>query len=125
MNEELGFLSWLAILLSNDKFLVPFYATVGAAITLLLLQFVNRRVMDKRKKLYAVAYILDVCYRIQKAAFILQKHTILPNIEATKRILGGDKDLLENMFMADEFDILTAGPVDFNHLSEEHKVLLA
>ena len=44
--------------------------------------------------------------------------------EATKRILGGDTDLLEDMFMADEFDILTAGPVDYNHLSEEHKVLL-
>ena len=64
MNEEFGFLAWLARLLSNDKFLVSFYATVGAAITILLLQFVTMGVMDKRKKLYAVAAILDVCYRI-------------------------------------------------------------
>ncbi len=124
MNETLSFPSWLASLLSNDHFLVPFYATVGASITLLLLQFVTRWVTDKRKKLYAVAYILDVCHRVRSPAFILLRHTILPHIEATKRILKGDKKLLETMFMADEFDILTAGPVGFTHLSEEYKVLL-
>lgn len=124
MNETLSFLSWISDLLSNDDFLMPFYATVGASITLLLLQFVSRWVTDKRKKLYAAAYILDVCHRVQSSAFILLRHTILPHIEATKQILKGDKKLLETTFMADEFDILTAGPVGFTHLSEEYKVLL-
>jgi len=124
MNEKLSFLSWLASLLSNDKFLVPFCATVGASITLLLLQFVTRWVMDGRKKVYAVAYTLDACHRIRSSSFILLRHTVLPHLEATKRILKGDANLLETIFMADEFDILTARPVDYNHLSEEHKVLL-
>ena len=124
MKETFGFLSWLADILSNDNFLLPFYSTVGAAITLLLLQFVSRWVIEKRKKLYAAAYILDVCLRLRGSAFVLLRHTILPHVEATKRILKGDKNLLETMFMADEFDILKAGPVNFNHLSEEYKVLL-
>lgn len=124
MNEKHSFLSSLISLISNDQFLLPFYATVGASITLLLLQFVTRWVTDKRKKLYAVAYILDVCHRVRSPAFILLRHTILPHIKATKRMLNGDKKLLETMFVEDEFDILTAGPAGFTHLSEEYKVLL-
>lgn len=103
---------------------MPFFATVGAALTLLLLQFITRRVTDKRKKLYAAAYILNICYHIQSSAFILQKHTVIPHIEATKRIINGDVELLETMFGIDDFDILNARPMDYNHLTEEYKILL-
>lgn len=124
MNELPSSLSWLVSLFSDDRFVLPFFSTVGAAVTLLLLQFVSRLVADKKRKIYAAAYILDACCRIQKSAFILLKHTILPHIEATQRILKGETDLLEDMFMADEFDILKAGPIAYSHLSEEQKVLL-
>ncbi len=124
MTDPAGSFRWLIGLAADERFLLPFYTTISAAITLLLLQHVARLVADRRKKLYAVAYILDACFRLQKSAFILLKHTILPHIEATKRVLDGDSDLLETMFLADEFDILKAGPVAYDHLSEDTKALL-
>ena len=102
---------WLFELLLNDKFIMPFSATVGAALTLLLLQYVTRRVGDKKKKLYAIFYILDICFRLLRTTFILQKHTVLPHIEMIKRILKGDVELLEDTFVSDEFDILTANAI--------------
>ena len=118
------FAEWLERLFSNESFLLPFYSTVSAALVLMLLQYLHRLVRERKQKLYAVAYILDVAFRLQRSAFILIRHTLDPHIETTKRILDGDAKLLETTFLADEFDILKAGPMAFNHLSEESKVLL-
>jgi hypothetical protein len=121
---DMTFVYWLSTLIADDRFLLPFYATMSAALTMLLLQAMNRHASDKKKKIYAVSYILDVCFRLLRSNLILQKHTIVPHIVATKRILKGDHKLLNEMFLADEFDILTGKSLDFDHLPEEYKVLL-
>lgn len=113
---------------ANDKFLVPFLsallATLGASLTILLIQFIWRYIKDKQKKIYAASYIADVCFRVLTSELILKKHTVIPHIEATQRILKGDEELLKTMFLADEFDVLTDKSFDFNILSDEYKVLL-
>lgn len=90
----------------DEKFLVPFLATVGASLTMVLLLFISKFVNDHRKKLYAINYISNVCLIVLKSSLILKKHTIDPHIEATKRILSGNNKLLDDMFLSDEFDIL-------------------
>lgn len=117
-------MSGLLEFLTNESFLLPFLSTVAASATILLIQFIHRFVSEKKKKLYAVSYITDVCFRVLHSNLILKGNPILPHIEAVKRILGGDNNLLETMFLADEFDILTDRPFEFNHLPEEYKVLL-
>ena len=114
----------IANFLSDEKFLVPFLAIVGASLTMMLLQFIGRFVNDRRQKLYATNYISDVCLRVLMSNLILKKHTIDPHIEATKRILAGDTKILDAMFLSDEFDILTDKMIRFEHLPEEYKVLL-
>ncbi|HHT9109072.1 MAG TPA: hypothetical protein ACFYD9_10545 [Candidatus Wunengus sp. YC64] len=113
---------------TDEKFSIPFlsalFATLGASLTILLLQFINRYVKDKKKKIYATSYIADVCFRVLKSNLILKKHTIIPHIEAVERIIEGDEQLLKKMFLADWFDILTDKSFDFNILSEEYKILL-
>lgn len=108
----------------SENFLVAFLSTLMASLTVIFLQFSGRYIEEKRKKLYAVTYISDISSRILMAELFLKKETILPHIEATKRILEGDSGLLDTMFLADEFDILTDNPPDFNLLPEEYKVLL-
>lgn len=66
----------------------------------------------------------DVLYKLVQSELILQRHTIGPHIEATKRILAGDHDLLELTLNTDEFDILGAGPLTFMKLPEDHKLLV-
>lgn len=114
--------------LTDEKFLIPFlsalFATLGASLTILLIQFINRHIKDKKKKIYASSYITDVCFRVLTSNLILKKHTVIPHIEAVKRILKGDEELLNTMFLADEFDMLTDKSFDFNILSEEYKILL-
>ncbi len=56
----------------------------------------------------------DVTVRLLQSSLIIQGKTILPHIEATKRILKGDSELLEKTLLADEFDILTDSPKRFN-----------
>jgi len=113
---------------TDEKFLIPFlsalFATLGASLTILMIQFINRYIKDKKKKIYATSYIADVCFRVLTSNLILKKHTIVPHIEAAQRILKGDKELLKKMFIADEFDVLTDKSFDFNILSEEYKILL-
>ena len=109
---------------TDEKFLIPFLATLGASSTILLLQFINKDRINKNKKFYACNYMLDVCYRILYSGLILKKHTIVPHIDAVQRMIKGDKKLLETTFLADEFDILTDQPFDFNLLPEEYKVLV-
>ena len=117
INNTLGFFS-------KEGFLLPFWSTVGASFTVLLIQFLNGRKRDKRKKIYAVTYISDVYFRLLYSNLILKKNPIIPHIKTVKRIIEGDEILLNTMFLADEFDILTDKKVVFFNLPEEYKVLL-
>lgn len=103
---------------------LPFLATIGASITVLAIQSLNRYIREQRKKIYGATYMADVLYRLLQAELIVQKHTICPHIEATKRMLAGDRTLLELALDTDEFDILSAGPAQFVQLPEEHKLLI-
>lgn len=104
--------------------LMPFLATLGASLTVISLQFIAKYVSNVQKKLYAVTCIADISFRVLYSELFLKKKTIMPHIEATKKIISGDNNLIETMFLADEFDILTDEPFDFGMLSEEHKILL-
>ena len=116
------------VFFTDEKFIIPFlsalFATLGASLTILLIQFINRYIKDKKKKIYATSYIADVCFRVLTSNLILKKHTVIPHIEAVQRILKGDEELLNTMFLADEFDVLTDKSFDFNILSDEYKILL-
>jgi hypothetical protein len=107
----------------ND-FTILFCSTVAASLTMIILQSIWQFVIDRRKKLYAITYFLDMSFRMMFSAVFLNKHTIIPHIEATKRIIKGDQVLLNTMFLADDFDVLTDEPFQFNVLPEEYKVLI-
>jgi len=107
-----------------DKLLLPFLATLGASLTVVLLQFISRRVKETKQKIYAASYICDVSLRIITSEFILNRHTIQPHIEATRRISEGDEGLLRTTFLTNEFDILTAGRPNFGHLPNEFALQL-
>lgn len=109
---------------TDEKFLIPFLATVGASCTIILLQVLSRYIKEQRQKIYASSYVADVCFRVVQSELILLKHTINPHIEAMKKIFSGDQALLEKMFVSDEFDILKSPPMKFEHLSEEYKLLI-
>jgi hypothetical protein len=108
----------------DPKFLIPFLSTAGASLTIIILQSIHRIDTDRKKKLYTVAYMTVVGVRLLHSSLIIKKNTILPHLNATEKILKGDHDLLDKMFLADEFDILTDGSIDFNDLPEEHRVLV-
>lgn len=103
---------------------LPFVATVGASLTVLAIQSLNQFRKEHRQRIYAVGYMADVLYRVVQSELIIQRHTIGPHIEATKRMLSGDRALLELTLDADEFDILSAGPMSFVQLPESHKLLV-
>jgi hypothetical protein len=109
---------------SDEKFLVPFIATLGASLTIIALQFISRYIRESRQRIYAATYMADVCMRLLHSEFILKKHTIDPHIEAAKKIIEGDRDLLETTLLSDEFDILTAGSIEFSHLPQDYKLLI-
>jgi len=109
---------------TDEKFLTPFLSTLGAALTIIMLQFIHRYINDRKKKIYAIGYIMHDCLGLLRSNLILKKHTIIPHIDVIKKIIGGDEKLLNTMFLADEFDILTDKPIDIDHLSEEYKVIL-
>jgi len=110
--------------LLNPNFLIPFLSTVGASLTIIILHSIHRYLNDRKKKLYTIAYMVDVSFRLLQTNLILKKNTILPHIEAAKKMITGDQDLLIKTFLADEFDILTDSTIEFNHLPEEYKVLV-
>lgn len=110
--------------LLNPKFLIPFLSTAGAALTIIILQSIHRVDSERKKKLYAVAYMADVSLRLLQSSLILRKNTIMPHIEAAKNMITGDRDLLKKTFLADEFDILTDDPIAFSNIPEEYKVLI-
>lgn len=106
----------------DERFIIPFLATVGASLTIILLQFYSRRIKETKQKIYAINYICDVAYRMLFSEFILKKHTINPHIEAIERIVAGDHDLLVKTFMSDEFDILKAPSANYSHLPNEYSL---
>jgi hypothetical protein len=108
----------------DQKFLIPFLSTAGASLTIIFLRFLSRYISNRKKKLYAVAYIADISSRMLFSDLMLKKSTILPHISAVKKIITGDTNLSQTMFLADEFDVLTDPPFDFNFLAEEYMVLL-
>ena len=103
---------------------LPFMATAGASLTVLAIQSINRYIKEQRQRVYAAGYMADVAYRLLHSELILQKHTIVPHIESVKRMVAGDQELLELTLDSDEFDILSAGPMNFIQLSEDHKILV-
>jgi len=103
---------------------LPFLATAGASLTVLAVQSLSQYRKEHRQRIYAVGFMADVLFRLVHSELIIQKHTIGPHIEATKRILSGDHALLEVTLDTDEFDILSAGPLSFIKLPEDHKVLV-
>lgn len=108
----------------NEKLYLPLLATLGASLAVIGFQAINSYEKEQKQKVYAVNYMLDVAFRILSSTLIVKNHTIVPHIEATKRILEGDPELLEEMLLTDEFDILKAPPMDYSHLPNEYKVLV-
>ena len=117
VKEILGFFG-------SEAFLTPFLATLGASLTIIVLQFIQKDRKNKDKKMYAISYVATVCYQILNSNLIIKEHTIIPHIEATEKIIKGDEHLLKTAFLIDDFDILTDQSFDFNLLPEEYKVLL-
>lgn len=110
--------------LMNEKIYLPLLATLGASLAVIGFQAINRYEKEQKQKIYAINYMLDVAFRILSSTLVIKNHTIAPHIEATKRIIKGDSELLKEMLLTDEFDILKAGPMDFSHLPNEFKVLV-
>jgi hypothetical protein len=110
--------------LMNEQIYLPLLATLGASLALIGFQAINNFEKAQKQKIYAINYMLDVAFRILSSTLIIKNHTIVPHIEATKRIIKGDSKLLEEMLLTDEFDILKANPMDFSHLPNEFKVLV-
>jgi hypothetical protein len=108
----------------DPRFLIPFLSTAGASLTVIILQSIHRVDNDRKKKLYTVAYMTEVSFRLLQSSLILKKNTIIPHIEAAKKMIEGDQDLIKKTFLADEFDILTDSAIDSNNLPEEHRVLV-
>ncbi|WP_337287828.1 hypothetical protein [Candidatus Methylomirabilis sp.] len=108
----------------NPKFFIPFLSTAGASLTIIILQSIYRIDTDRKKKLYTVSYMAAVSLRLLQSSLILKNNTIVPHIEAAKKIISGDQDLLEKTFSTDEFDVLTDGTIEFNAIPEERKVLI-
>lgn len=108
--------------LLQDKILLPFLATLGAALAVIGIQALTRYEREQRQRIYAVSYMLDVAFRILSSALIIKQHTIIPHIKATKRIMSGDDDLLKKTLLSDEFDILKAKGMHFSHLPNDYKL---
>lgn len=95
-----------------------------ASLAVITIQALDKFEREKKQRIYTINYMLDVAFRILSSELILKKHTIIPHIEATKRIINGDNALLEKALLADEFDILKAGPMRFEHLPTDYKLLV-
>ncbi len=92
--------------------------------TIMYINFVNRRVKETKQKIYAATYILDSSMRMLSSEFIVLIHTIKPHIEASYRIAKGDQKLLDIMLLTDEFDILTEAGPDFSHIPNDFSLQL-
>lgn len=110
--------------LSNENLLLPFLATLGASLAVIGMQVMARYVKEQKQRVYSANYMLDVAFRVLSSTIIIKKHTIIPHIEATKRIMKGDDELLEKTLLSDEFDILKAKAMSYSHLPNEYKLLV-
>lgn len=110
--------------LSSQNFLIPFLATLGASLTVIIIERFGRIRIEKKKKIYALAYMSDALFRLLLISITMKKHTIIPHITAIKKIISGDDQLLDKIFSMDDFDILTDKPIKFDHLPREYKILL-
>ncbi|PCH49259.1 MAG: hypothetical protein COC22_06975 [Flavobacteriaceae bacterium] len=110
--------------LSDEKFYIPLLATLGASLAVIGIQALSRYEKEQKQRVYTASYMLDVSFRVLSSILTVKVHTILPHIEATKRIYGGDEDLLNKTLLSDEFDILKAKPASFSHLPDEYKFLV-
>ena len=108
--------------LLDEKFLIPFLSTLGAALTIISMQFIARLIKDSKQKIYAINYMSHVSFCLINSEIILKRHTILPHIEATEKMAGGDGELMAKTFLSDEFDILTEPAMDFNHLPNDYSL---
>lgn len=108
----------------DPKFLIPFLATAGASLTIIILQSIHKIDVESKNKLYTVSYMTDACVRLLQASLIIKNNTIIPHITAAKQIMAGDNELLKKMFLTDEFDVLTDDPINLNNIPEENKVLI-
>ncbi|WP_274025984.1 hypothetical protein [Vibrio parahaemolyticus] len=106
----------------SEKVIVPFIATIGASLTIIFLQFYARRIKETKQKIYAATYMSDVAMRITQSELIILRHTIIPHIKAVEKMLAGDEELLKQTFISNEFDILTAPPLEYNHLPNEYSL---
>lgn len=110
--------------LQSYEFLVPFLSTLMAALAVIFIQFVFRFIDEKKKKLYATEYIVDVLQKVLFSNCFLKAKTVLPHIRAMERVLDGEVSLLQTMFDNDDIDILTDQIEHFYGLTEEHKILI-
>ncbi|MCF8054090.1 MAG: hypothetical protein K9K75_02580 [Deltaproteobacteria bacterium] len=124
LTEWFGLSSSIKAFFQNEKFLFPFFSTLGATLTVLIFQFVSRYVSEKKKKIFAISYMYDVSLRVIEANLILKKHTILPHIGAIERAFEGEAKFVHALFESDDFKILTDNSLNFSLLPEEHKVLI-
>lgn len=108
--------------LLQDNLLLPFLATLGASLAVIGVQAISRYMKEQKQKIYAANYMLDVAYRILSSTITVKQRTIIPHIEAAKRIMKGDEELLEKTLLLDEFDILKAKGMRFSHLPNEYKL---
>lgn len=108
----------------NEKFLIPFLSTLGASLAIITGQQIFAFSARQRKRLYCIKYISDVALRLFHSNLIIKTKTVTPHIEATKRIIKGDSELLDIMFKTDEFDVLNGQKIEFNHLPEDYKLLV-
>lgn len=115
--------SWEGFFSTKD-FLTPFLSTFMASLSIILLGVLGRYISERKKKLYAVAYMLDITYRLLHSTLVILKHTVIPHIVVAGKILNGDEILLKKTFDIDDFNILTDNVLQFSGLSEEYKILL-
>lgn len=102
----------------------PFLATLGASLAIIATQTISRRVQEQKQKIYAVNYMSDMSFRILSSTLTVKLKTIIPHIDATKRMMAGDDELLEKCLLADEFDILKSKAMSSSHLPNNYKVLI-
>lgn len=111
-------------LINNSAVLAAFFATLGASLSIMILGLISRTLNIQKQKIYAITVMASWAVRqLQSEAFLKEK-TISPHIDATKKILEGDRELLNKLLVADEFDILTASNISIGSIPENFKLAI-
>lgn len=111
-------------LILNPAFYIPLLSTAGASLTIIVLQSIHGIDKERKQKLFATSYMTSIAVRLLQSSLVIKNNTITPHIKAAKKILTGDKDLLETMFLSDEFDILSEQYINYSGVPENHKILI-